>query len=267
MRMTYTRRHFQFRDDRIGVETGTPTRLILHIDGSTKPHTAEAAMRWGNISGAFTIHGYVDGLDFWTGVPETRHAFHVLESRVAAQRGFSTMYGGRARGDIRAIGWEHKQEPDGTISQDTRITSVLAGADLMRRWPHLIDAVSEHAEWDPWTRQFDMGDTLYIPDWVEDVKDVLAGRTPWRTVGVTTNSGTPPVAEESELTRDEIVTLINDAIRAQVLDPLGNWQTVIHRTEHEQLLNSVLQRIDAHSRESHGSRTIPEHRHHSGGVV
>ena len=85
------------------------------------------------------------------------------------------------RGDIHALGIEHKQEPDGSWSQETRITSVLLGAAISSRYPWI--AWSGHSTWDPWTREDDPGPRLWLPDWQADVLDILGGRQPWRTVG------------------------------------------------------------------------------------
>lgn len=221
------RRDYQITDfafSRVG-PTHTPLRLVLHTDGNPNPHTGLSSLKWGESSGAFTIHWYIDDAIAYRAIPEDRHAFHVLEPRIAEEKGYTVWYGNQKRGDIGAIGIEHKMEPDGSWSQETRITSVLLGADILRRHPNI--AVSEHAEWDPWTRANDVGDALYIPDWLADVNDVIAGKTPYRTVGPTANGSayTGPVPiEETTMTDQQIRDLIDAAIKGQVLDPLAAWQ-------------------------------------------
>ncbi len=173
-----------------GWPTGDPTRGVLHTDGNPRPHTALNALRWGDRERAFSSHYYVEGKTVYRAIAEDHQAFHVLEPRIAEQEAYPVTWPGLAkkRGDIRAIGIEHVMNRDGSWSQATRITSVLLGADITRRHPK-IDW-SEHARWDPWTRPHDVGDALYIPDWIADVRDLIAGRTPYRVVGPTA-SGTP----------------------------------------------------------------------------
>ena len=191
MRSTFQIVDFAF-DNLHGWPTGTPTRGVLHTDGNPRPHSALAALIWGNRERAFTIQWYVEGSKAYRGVKETWHASHAKRADIAQQEGYRTTWPGLSapRGDIKAVGIEHVMEADGSWSQETRITSVLLGAKIWKRWPNL--RWSEHAHWDPWNRPFDVGDALYVPDWVLDVKDVIAGKEPWRTVQVTASSTPAP---------------------------------------------------------------------------
>lgn len=208
MRSSYTHASFSF--SRVGDVTGTPTRLILHTDGNPNPHTGLGSLSWGESSGAFTIHYYIDGVTCYAAIPENRHAYHVSEPYVAKALGYPVLYRGYERGDVRALGIEHLMQPDGSFSQETRITSVLLGAEILSRYPG-ID-VSEHATWDPWTRPNDVGNALYIPDWVADVQDVIAGRTPWRTVGPTANGQPNTNQPEDTVTLEERVAAAEERL-------------------------------------------------------
>ena len=178
------------------VWVGDPDRGILHTDGNPNPHTALNALEWGDRTGAFSITYYVEGKRVYSCVSEDYLAFHTKEARVAARDGYPTEAPGVAgpRGDIKAIGFEHVMQPDGSWDQETRITSVLLGAEIQARRPQI--KWSEHATWDPWQRPNDVGPAVYIPDWILDVLDVVAGHTPYRTVGLTASGepygGAPP---------------------------------------------------------------------------
>ncbi len=182
MRDEFVRKAFQFQN-LVGPDVGEPTRGVLHTDGNDGPHSASGALAWGNRTKAFSIHYYVEGTLVYECLPERRLAYHVREYRKAEALGYPTTAPGvsKPRGDIGAIGIEHVMQPDGSWDQETRISSVLLGAEIRRRYPNLV--WMEHAELDPWTRGNDVGEALYVPDWLKDVDDVIAGRTPYRTVG------------------------------------------------------------------------------------
>jgi hypothetical protein len=183
---------FEF-DNLPGWETGEPDRIIIHKDGNVNPHTALGALTWGNRERAFSIHYYLEDEKRYVCVPETWQAFHVLEARIAEQRGYRTTWPGlsKPRGDINAIGIECKMEPDGSLSQATRQNLVRCVADIWSRYPVPTD---EHATWDPWTRSHDLGNALYVPDLLEDVRDMMSGLAPRRTVQEVA-TGTPAVTE------------------------------------------------------------------------
>ncbi len=167
-----------------GWPTGKPLRGCLHTDGNPRPHTALGALTWGNRVRAFSIHHYIeDDVDYQC-IPEDWHASHVKESRKAAALGYPVNWPGlAARGDLRTVGFEHVQDAAAAWSPDTRLTSVLVGADVLRR--HGPIPFHEHADLDPWTRAFDVGQALHVGDWRRDVDDVLAGLEPFRVVGPT----------------------------------------------------------------------------------
>lgn len=183
MRTTYDRRTFTFTNLPGFPWRRRANRWVIHTDGNPKPHTAAGALAWGDRTRAFNIHLYIeDELAYWC-VPLDWQAFHVRRDDVAAARGFVTTLPGltQKRGDIYANGSEHLMRGDGTWSQDTRITSILAHAEAFKANPG-IGTVQEHAELDPRDRAFDVGDAVWVPDWILDVQDVVAGRTPFRTV-------------------------------------------------------------------------------------
>ena len=179
---------FNFTNIR-GWPTGNPERGIIHTDGNPRPHSAINALRWGNRNRAFSIHYYIEDDTVYKGIPETWHASHAKRAGVAIKEGYRTTWPGLSapRGDIRAIGIEHVMDENGLWSQDTRITSVLLAAKIWKHWPNL--RWSDHAHWDPQSRPFDVGDALYLPDWILDVKDVMAGREPFRVVNATASPG------------------------------------------------------------------------------
>lgn len=169
------------------IDVGLPSHLILHTDGNAKPHTALDALNWGNRTGSFSIHYYIDAdgtvID---GVPDEQLAFHCKEHRIAGSKGWPTTHPDveGKRGDIGVIGIENVMDATGHWSQETRISLLLLVADLVRQWPHLADAIYEHADLDPWQRANDVGDALHLGDLRDDLTDLLSGEaTPWRTVG------------------------------------------------------------------------------------
>lgn len=185
MRTAYDRRGFAFPNLPGWPWNRNANRLCLHTDGNPRAHTAAGALAWGNRERAFSIHMYADGEKGYWAIPLNWQAFHVRRSDIAAARGHTVTWPGlsQRRGDIIMLGFEHVMRADGTWSQDTRITSVLMGAELFKAQPAIASVVSEHALWDPTDRAFDVGDALWLPDWVLDVKDLAAGRVAFRTVG------------------------------------------------------------------------------------
>ena len=253
-----------FTFSRVGPYTGAPQRLIMHTDGNPNPHTGLGSLEWGEREAAFTIHWYVDGNIAYRCIPEDRWAWHVLEDEIAWQYELDE----NGRGDYKALGIEHKMEPDGSWSQATRIASVQLGAQILSRWPNL--AVSEHADWDPWTRPNDVGIALYIPDWLADVRDVIAGRIPYRTTQLTANGSpyTGPVPSEDD---PDMATL------AELEERIANIEHVLYNTWTAEDatrvsstlgLGGVLQRLVEHI---HPAPTVPPaHKHYgtnTGGVV
>ena len=198
-----------------GWDHGAPVAACVHRQGNPGASALDA-IRWGASSGSFSIHWYVDGVRAYACVPETQHAYHVLEWRVADAAGrrvypskfaaitpqwatapVNGQYAGssKPRGDIGVIGVEtvDRKRADGTIylDQDTRVTLLLLLADIQRRAAQrakryindLIFPVYSHAMLDPWTRADDPGQALYMLDFRADLLDLIVGREPWRTVG------------------------------------------------------------------------------------
>lgn len=182
-----------FPADKMNSASQRPTKVVWHRQGNPGAE-GENGIAWGARTGAFTIHEYIDDQVVLEGIPWDRHAFHVLESRNAQKFGLPStgVYG--PRGDYNTFGVEMEDESPASaelapgqlygLSQETRITAVLLGADILRWFPWLtVEDFLEHADLDPWTRSEDIGDGLYMPDFRLDVADSFAGREPWRTVG------------------------------------------------------------------------------------
>lgn len=191
MRMTYERVPFDF--GRAATVLQIPRRIVIHRQGNPGVE-GENGLAWGKRTGSFTIHSYVDDGVCFDAIPPNRHAFHVLQASVAAEKGFMVDGPYGKRGDYESIGIESEDEtPESAdlapgqaygLSQATRITLLLRVADYLRQYPHLTpDDVYEHADFDPWTRAQDLGDALNLSDFRDDLRDLLAGRVPWRTVG------------------------------------------------------------------------------------
>lgn len=219
---------------------GAPLGLIVHRQGNPIPDadarhrnpsggaTALNSIRWGIREKAFSIHYYVQGRIVYVALPENVGAYHVLEYRVAQERGrpiypdtFHAVIpktltarpkgqvagSSRPRGDIGMIGIEavDRVRADGSIyfDQETRQTLVLLGRDILIRnarlrgtWlaDSLSFSITGHQTWDQWTRPDDPGQALYLPDFQADVLDLAAGREPWRTTGADYD-GSRPVAD------------------------------------------------------------------------
>lgn len=186
-----------------------PTKVVWHRQGNPGAE-GESGIAWGARTGNFSIHFYIDDKVVLEGVPWDHHAYHVKESRNAAKFGLPTTGFAGPRGDYNTIGVEMEDESPASaelapgqaygLSQETRISAVLLGADLLRWFPWLrVDDFIEHADLDPWTRPEDIGDGLYMPDFRLDVLDAYNLKTPWRTVGKfargTQNMGSPPAPE------------------------------------------------------------------------
>ena len=186
------------------IVTGTPRAICLHTDGNAAPHTALDALKWGDRTGSFSIHYYIDadGTVF-DGVKDEHLAFHVKEYRKADSKGWPVTHPGveGKRGDIGVIGIENLMDSTGHWSQETRISLLLLVADLVREWPHLADAIVEHADLDPWQRAEDVGDALHLGDFRDDLADLLSGESaPWRTVGEVATGTRMPESARPKLT-------------------------------------------------------------------
>lgn len=200
MRSTYAVRPFTFTHPDLPTNTPQiPSRIILHRQGNPGA-TAINSLMWGNNTGTYTIHSYADGVTCYEAVGPTHHAFHVKEYAHTPNK-FRTygVYG--SRGDYGSIGIESVdilKDGKPALSQETRVTLVLRVANYIRQFPTISTSnIYEHADLDPVNRADDLGDTLNLPDFRLDVEDVLSGRTPYRTVGVTANGSRntdlPPV--------------------------------------------------------------------------
>lgn len=168
----------------------TPKRVIVHRQGNPGAR-AQNAINWGQSTRSFSIHRYVDsdpeGTVFYT-QEHTQHANHVLEARIARDRGFRVDGPYGARGDYDSFGietcdvWGGGEGQTYSLPQETRISLVILCRDALIDFQLTPEDISEHADWDPWQRPDDLGQALYIPDLREDVRDLLEGREPWRTV-------------------------------------------------------------------------------------
>ena len=193
---------FRFKNFPV-IDTGTPRAICLHTDGNPAPHTALDALNWGDRTGSFSIHYYIDadGTGF-DGGPDEHLAFHVKEYRRAHSKGWPVTHPGVEgnRGDIGVIGIENLMDSTGRWSQDTRISLLLLVSDLIAKWPHLADAIFEHADLDPWQRADDVGDALHLGDFRDDLEDLHAGFDPWRTVGEVATGTRMPESARPKLT-------------------------------------------------------------------
>lgn len=198
-----------------GPQHGDPIGVVVHRQDNPGVSAIEA-IRYAIRTGAFSVHWYVDGMAAYECVPEDRHAYHVLEWRVADAVGrrvypsrfaaawpttlsapVNGQYAGwsKPRGDIGLLGIEmvDRRRPDGSIylDQDTRITTLLLLRGILRRAARragryindLVFPVVSHAMLDPYTRADDPGQALYMLDLRADLLDLIVGRDPWRTVG------------------------------------------------------------------------------------
>lgn len=193
LRTTYTTKQVVFPPDRVNTRIQRATKIVVHRQGNPGVE-GENGMEWGRRTGTFSIHYYVDDGMVLTGIPGNRHAFHVKESRKAAEYGLPPTGEYGPRGDYNTIGVECEDESTSSddlapgqtygLSRETRITLVHLLADIIRDYPWLgTDDIIEHANLDPWTRPEDLGNALNILDLRADVADVIARREPWRTVG------------------------------------------------------------------------------------
>lgn len=163
-------------------------RIVVHRQGNPGAK-ALGALQWGERENAFTIHRYIEDDVVYGAIPLEKHAFHVLEPRIAEQRGYRVTGAHGRRGDYDSIGIETVDVKGGgpgqaySLSQETRISLVLVCATLVKALGLTVEDIDEHAAYDPWTRSEDLGDALYIPDLRLDVQNFLDGREPWRTVG------------------------------------------------------------------------------------
>ena len=203
MRDAYPIEQFEFKNFPV-INTGIPRAICLHTDGNPNPHTALDALKWGDRTGSFSIHYYIDadGTVF-DGVPDEQLAFHVKEYRQADSKGWPVTHPGveGKRGDIGVIGIENLMDSTGHWSQETRISLLLLVSDLVQEWPHLADAIVEHADLDPWQRADDVGDALHLGDFRDDLADLLSGESaPWRTVGEIATGTRKPEEERPPLT-------------------------------------------------------------------
>ncbi len=222
MRRTYEVERFDFTN-LPGHEHGDPQRVVVHRQGNPGAR-ARASLAWGNEFKTYSIHSYVEDTVCIDAVPPERHAYHVREHRKAAEFGCPTRHVGwrrvwGPRGDIRAIGVETVElagpgapgvDQAYHLTQETRITLLLRVADYLRQFPSIepLAQVHSHAELDPWTRLHDPGDALNIDDFRDDLRDLLDGREPWRTVG--------PVAT-AQRASDEGERAVSSASRIEVL--------------------------------------------------
>lgn len=186
MRTTYQWRSFKFSRES-GAAPQVPKRIVVHRQGNPGAKALNA-LNWGNSTGAFTIHRYIEDDVVYGAIPLEKHAYHVLEPRIAEARGYRANGAYGRRGDYDSIGIETVDLPGGgpgqaySLSQETRISLVLVCATLVKALGLTVADIDEHAAYDPWTRKEDLGDALYIPDLRLDVQDHLDGREPWRTV-------------------------------------------------------------------------------------
>ncbi len=189
MRDTYIAEWFEFTNIRSRI-TQPINRIAIHRNGNPGA-TALNTLNWGNRTRAFNIHAMVEDGVVYEAIAANELAYHVREWRLAAKKGFVVDVPGfpRKRGDYGCIGIETSDIVGGgpgqeySLSQETRISLLLYCRDLVQRHDGLTaNSILEHANYDPWTRADDLGDALYIPDFRDDLRELLAGMEPWRTV-------------------------------------------------------------------------------------
>lgn len=228
MRMIYQTRTYDFGQES---SAQTPKRICLHRQGNLGAKALNA-LDWGKRTGAFTIHSYVSDAVCYDAIMPDRHAFHVLAAGVAAQKGYRTTGAYGLRGDYDSIGIETEDVAGGapgqaySLTQETRITLLLRTAAYLRQFGLSPDAVDEHATYDPTNRPDDLGDALHIPDFREDLRDLMAGRTPWRTVGQYATGGPAPLSWKPAGLDVVSIRLEAGAMMAsaqRILDILKEW--------------------------------------------
>lgn len=176
-----------------------PKRIVIHRQGNPGAR-AQDAVDWGQRTGAFSVHRYVDtdGTVFYT-QEHTQHAHHVKEARIARDRGLRVDGPYGVRGDYDSFGIETCDVFGGgpgqaySLLRETRISLVILCRDALVDFGLRPEDITEHADWDPWERPDDLGQALYIPDLREDVRDLLEGREPWRTVQEFAFGGPAPI--------------------------------------------------------------------------
>ena len=247
MRDAYPIEQFEFKNFPV-INTGIPRAICLHTDGNPAPHTALDALNWGDRTGSFSIHYYIDadGTVF-DGVPDENLAFHVKEYRMAASKSWPTTHPDveGKRGDIGVIGIENLMDSTGHWSQETRISLLLLVSDLVQEWPHLADAIVEHADLDPWQRAEDVGDALHLGDFRDDLTDLRSGESaPWRTVGEVATGTRMPESARPKLT-------IVPATAAAPQTQLAALESRVDELEATAItLSASLSRLREHLRES-----------------
>lgn len=189
MRDTFTTTRFEFTNIRSRI-TQSINRICLHRNGNPGA-TALNTLNWGNREQAFNIHAMIEDEVVFTAIAPGELAYHIREWRLAAAKGFEVDVPGfpRKRGDYGCIGIETSDIKGGglgqeySLSQETRISLLLYCRDIVQSHDDITaDDILEHANYDPWTREKDLGDALYIPDFRQDLRELLAGMEPWRTV-------------------------------------------------------------------------------------
>ena len=247
MRDAYPIEQFEFKNFPV-INTGIPRAICLHTDGNPNPHTALDALKWGDRTGSFSIHYYIDadGTVF-DGVPDEQLAFHVKEYRMAASKAWPTTHPDveGKRGDIGVIGIENVMNASAHWSQETRISLLLLVGNLVKQWPHLADAIVEHADLDRWTRAEDVGPALHLADFRADISDLLSGESaPWRTVGEVATGTRRPESARPKLT-------IVPATAAAPQTQLAALESRVDELEATAItLSASLSRLREHLRES-----------------
>lgn len=180
-----------FSWERMHTSFQRPTKVVVHRQGNPGVDGVNG-IQWMARTGAASIHWYLDDARAYYGIPENRHAFHVLESREAWKFGLPSSGSYGNRGDYNTIGIECEDEsptsddlaPGQTygISQETRITLVYLLSDILQRNNLGVMDIIRHQDLDQWTRPTDPGDAINISDLRKDVQDVINGKTPWRVV-------------------------------------------------------------------------------------
>lgn len=217
MRDTYAWKTFTFDSWAADAALQTPKRIVVHRQGNPGA-SAINALNWGNSNKKFSIHRYVEDGTVYGGLPLERHAFHILEPRIAEQKGFRATGQYGRRGDYDSIGIETVDIPGGgpgqeySLSQETRISLVLVLKRLIQVTRLTVNDIYEHADFDPWTRSEDLGNAINMDDLRADVQDSLDGKTPWRTVQQYAY-GTPAPAEWNPKRVDRYNEGWNDAIQ------------------------------------------------------
>lgn len=233
--------------------TGQPTRVVVHRTANPDA-TGRRTMTYFAETRAASVQIVIDAADVFLGPALDQHAWHVLEHRKAEAMGFPVRHlavnpaGGKrkARGDIRAIGIEVREEwrPDFDVPRgwttwprsaaDTRARDAAIKGGKTWWTPQTVDTLAEvladwlpreigtdwtlqlHSELDPWQRSHDP-DGLMAPEAVRLLAAQWKQRHSGPAAPATPIPGPPASLEHQvENLRERMVRLEN--WRARIFD-------------------------------------------------